>query len=95
LVNLHPNAYNISKSIVCSKSMEMLEASLVGKPVSPPICETRKVDDTIALAAELGIQSTPTLLLPDGRLLPGYRVAKDLLPLLRGDKPVAMTRSGK
>jgi thiol:disulfide interchange protein DsbC len=81
-LKMHPNAYTISKSIVCNRSMAMLEDSFAGKPVPPPLCETRAVDETLALVQKLGINSTPTLVLPDGRVLPGYKKADDLLQLL-------------
>jgi thiol:disulfide interchange protein DsbC len=81
-LKMHPNAYATSKSIVCAKSMAMLEASFAGKTVPPPLCETKAIDENIALAAELGINSTPTLILPDGVIAPGYKKADDLLRLL-------------
>jgi thiol:disulfide interchange protein DsbC len=81
-LKMHPNAYGISKSIVCTGSMELLELSFAGKPVPPPACETSAVDRTIALAEELGIRSTPTLVLPNGVVMPGYKKADDLIKLL-------------
>lgn len=81
-LKMHPNAYNISKSIVCNRSMAMLEDSFAGKSVPPPLCETKVVDETLALVARLGINSTPTLVLPDGRVMPGYKKADELLKLL-------------
>ncbi len=83
---IHPNAYQDAKTILCARSLELLEASFAGKPLPPPLCQTRQVDDNIALAAELGIRGTPTLVLPDGRVLPGYRSAADLLTLLGSSK---------
>jgi thiol:disulfide interchange protein DsbC len=81
-LKMHPNAYSISQSIVCNKSMEFLEASFAGKPVPPPLCKTSAIDNNIALAAELGIRSTPTLILPDGVIVPGFKDADRLLELL-------------
>ncbi|HXV19539.1 MAG TPA: DsbC family protein [Desulfuromonadales bacterium] len=81
-LKMHPNAYTISKSIVCNRSLAMLEESFAGKTVPPPLCETRAIDDTLALVEKLGINSTPTLVLPDGRVMPGYKKADDLLKLL-------------
>lgn len=81
-LRIHPEAYAISKSIICSNSLAMLEASLAGKPVPPPLCDTPVVDQTLALAKELGINSTPTLILPDGTTIAGSRKADDLLRLL-------------
>lgn len=87
-LRIHPEAYTISKSIICLNSLDMLEASLAGKPVPPPLCDTPVVDQTLALARELGINSTPTLILPDGSVIPGSRKADELLRLL-GSKAVA------
>jgi thiol:disulfide interchange protein DsbC len=81
-LKMHPNAYDISKSIVCSNSLEFLEASFAGRPVPPASCDTQVVDQTRALAAELGITSTPTLVLPDGLVEPGYKSAAALLTLI-------------
>lgn len=81
-LKMHPNAYQVSKSIVCSNSMELLEVSFAGKPVPPASCDTPVVDQTLALGGELGIKSTPTLVLPDGLVVPGYKKAEALLTLI-------------
>lgn len=81
-LKMHPNAYNIAKSVLCTKSLALLEASFAGAPVPPPGCETNKVDESLAVGEAIGIRSTPTLILPDGTLLPGYKKAGDLLKLL-------------
>ncbi|MDF1526688.1 MAG: DsbC family protein [bacterium] len=83
LVKIHPEAYKISKAILCEKSLQLLEDSFAGKPVPAPSCESDAVDRTLKLAQDLGIGSTPTLILPDGRLAPGYRPAEDILELLK------------
>jgi thiol:disulfide interchange protein DsbC len=82
-LEMHPNAYGISKSIICNNSMEYLELSFNKQPVPPPNCDIPVVDQTIALAKELGIRSTPTLVLPNGRVLPGYRKAEALITTIR------------
>ena len=82
LRSIHPNAYTTSKSIVCAKSMVMLEASFEGKPVPPPACDTKAVDETIALVERLGIRSTPTLVLPNGIIAPGFKTADDLIKII-------------
>ncbi|OGR33887.1 MAG: hypothetical protein A2091_07715 [Desulfuromonadales bacterium GWD2_61_12] len=81
-LKIHPNAYGIAKSVVCTKSLTLLEASFSGAPVLPSACETTKVDESLALGEAIGINSTPTLILPDGTLLPGYKKAADILRLL-------------
>jgi thiol:disulfide interchange protein DsbC len=82
-LKMHPNAYGTAKSIVCARSLEFLELSFAGKPVPPASCETRVVDQTMAMAPDLGIQSTPTLVLPNGLVLPGYKSADELIKRVR------------
>ncbi len=81
-LKMHPNAYNISKSIICNDSMELLEISFAGKPVPPATCDTQVVDQTLAVGAEIGVRSTPTLILPDGLVVPGYKKAGALLAMI-------------
>jgi thiol:disulfide interchange protein DsbC len=81
-LKMHPNAYGISKSIVCHDSMELLELSFAGKPVPPANCETNVVDQTLALGPELGVRSTPTLIMPDGLVVPGYKKSAALLTMI-------------
>ena len=84
LVNLHPDAYRISKAVMCEKSLKLLEDSFADKKIPDPTCETDAVDLTIQLARELGISSTPTLVLPDGRIAPGNRPAEKIIELVNG-----------
>jgi thiol:disulfide interchange protein DsbC len=82
LVSIHPDAYRISKAILCDGSLTLLEDSFADRDVPEPSCETDAVDRTIKVARELGIGSTPTLVLPDGRLAPGYRPAENIIKLI-------------
>ncbi|UCF87983.1 MAG: DsbC family protein [bacterium] len=83
LVNIHPEAYDISRAILCENSLGLLEDSFAGKSVPKPACDSDAVDRTLKLAQNLGIGSTPTLVLPDGRIAPGYRPAEGILELLK------------
>ncbi|MGD8353472.1 MAG: DsbC family protein [Pseudomonadota bacterium] len=83
LVSLHPDAMRISKSILCQNSVDLLEASFAGKKIPDPTCDTDAVEKTLQLSQKLGIDSTPTLIFPDGRMLSGYRPAEDILELLK------------
>jgi len=56
------------------------------------VCETPLVMETKTLARELGLKSTPTLVLPDGSVKPGARSADDLLKLLQSP---AVAKQGK
>lgn len=91
-LKIHPDAYQIAKSIVCSKSLQMLEDSFAGKQVPILPCEAPAVDQTLKLAPELGINSTPTMVLPNGRLVPGYRSADQILALLKEKHQAAGTK---
>lgn len=85
-LEMHPDAYSISKSIVCRQSIQLLEDSFAGKEVPVLPCKAPEIDANIALAKKLGINSTPTLILPDGQIVPGYKTAEKLLSLLGSDK---------
>lgn len=82
-LRIHPNSYGISKSIICARSLEFLELSFAGKPVPPATCDTRVVDQTIAVAEGIGLQSTPSLILPDGLVMPGFKSADELIKRIR------------
>lgn len=76
-----------TRTILCNKSLAMLEDSFAGKQLPPPLCETDQGEQNILLARDLGIRSTPTLLLPNGQLAPGYKKLDDLLTLIDGALP--------
>jgi thiol:disulfide interchange protein DsbC len=78
----HPEAYEKSKFILCEKSLTLLEDAFEKKPIPKSKCETSAIDESIKLAQKLGINSVPTLILPDGRMIPGYKDAKTLINLI-------------
>lgn len=92
LTKIHPNAYGIAKSIVCNNSLALLEDSFAGRPVPPASCDTQVIDQNRALGAEIGITSTPTLILPDGLVVPGYKPANALLALIKENLVEAKAR---
>ncbi|MHB1011717.1 MAG: DsbC family protein [Desulfobacteria bacterium] len=71
------------QAVVCSKSEKLLDDAYAGKEVPAPTCKSDAVDDTMKLADRLKIQGTPTMILPDGRMISGYMEAEALLALLR------------
>lgn len=81
-LKIHPNARKKAQAIICAKSAQMLEDSLEGRPVPEPSCETDQIEKNEALAEELGVRSTPTLIFPDGRVIPGYKTAEQILATL-------------
>jgi len=78
----HPKAYEKSKTILCKKSIKMLENAFEGKELPKPECEAKEIDENIKLAKTLGISGTPFIILPDGRTIPGYIDADTLLKML-------------
>ncbi|RPJ02561.1 MAG: hypothetical protein EHM36_12320 [Deltaproteobacteria bacterium] len=78
----HPGAYEKAKTIVCEKSLPFLEDAYEKKPIPKPACETNAVDESMKLAERLGLSSVPTSILPDGKVVPGFKDAKTLLTLI-------------
>jgi len=68
---MHKEAFDKAKTIVCEKSLELLEAAFEKKPIPKPKCETTAVDDNVKLAQKLGISGTPAMVMPDGGLVSG------------------------
>lgn len=78
----HKGAYAKSKSIVCEKSLALLEDAYAKKSLPEAKCETTALEDNIKLAEELGIRGTPAIILPNGSLIPGYKDADSLISLI-------------
>lgn len=78
----HRNAYDKAVTIVCKKSLKLLEDSFENKQIEIKKCSSNAVDENIKLAERFGITGTPTLIMPDGRLVVGYRDAKTLKDLI-------------
>lgn len=89
--NSNPDTVRKAKSVVCAKSMKLLEDAFAGKTIPPPPadCKDTSVEETFRLAEKLTIRGTPTLVLPDGRIIRGYRDAETLLTLLREGRSAA------
>jgi len=86
--NNNPASVQKIHSIVCGKknAAKMLDDAFAGKQLPPPACKTNAAEDSAKVARTLGIQGTPALVLPDGRLVTGYRTADALLALIRPKK---------
>lgn len=75
--------YRKCLAVVCAKSEKLLDDAYAGKELPAPTCKSTAVDETMKLAERLGIQGTPSMVLPDGRLISGFMEADALLALLR------------
>jgi len=84
-LKIHPRAYEKAKTIVCERSLKLLEDAYGNKTLPSPKCKTSAVDDNIKLAEKLRITSNPTIVMPDGRIFTGYRDADTIKSLV--DKP--------
>jgi thiol:disulfide interchange protein DsbC len=69
-------------SIVCAGTIQALEDGFAGKPLPKGNCGTNAVDESIRIAERLNIRLTPTMILPDGRVVPGALEADTILSLL-------------
>ncbi|MCK5912567.1 MAG: DsbC family protein [Desulfuromusa sp.] len=82
LIPLKKSSKKISQTIICNKSMEQLEMAFSGQSLPEPSCETDAIEENLKLAQKLGIRGTPTLVLPNGKISPGYRPLDELLKLI-------------
>ncbi len=83
-LKMHKDAYWKSISIVCNKSLNMLEDNFENKPIPKTDCGTKEVDNNIKLAESLGITGTPTMIMPDGNIYSGTMPADKLIELING-----------
>ncbi len=68
---MHQDAARKSKTILCEKSLQLLEDAFEKKQIPDPKCNTTAVDDNIKLGKKLGVTGTPALIFPDGILVSG------------------------
>jgi thiol:disulfide interchange protein DsbC len=85
-LEFHKDAYWKAKSIVCNKSVKMLEDNFEKREIPKTECATDEIENSIKLAKSLGIGGTPSLILPDGRLKIGALPEAELLDLIDGKK---------
>jgi thiol:disulfide interchange protein DsbC len=85
-LKMHKDAYWKAKSIVCNKSLQMIEDNFAEKQIPQTECATDEIDNSMKLAESLGISGTPAVILPDGRLRTGAIPEADLTDLIDGKK---------
>ncbi|GAM07854.1 putative thiol:disulfide interchange protein DsbC [Geobacter sp. OR-1] len=83
-LKMHPGAYDKARVILGGDSSYLLNKAFSGEQLPPPGPKDAKepVDESIKLGESLGITGTPTLVLPDGRILPGFKEAGEIKRLL-------------
>ncbi|MBI5905093.1 MAG: DsbC family protein [Deltaproteobacteria bacterium] len=77
--------YEKALSIVCAGTVQALEDAFAGKPLPKGECGSKAVKETSQVADRLKIRSTPTMVFPDGRVVPGALDADMILTLLADD----------
>lgn len=85
-LEIHKDAYWKAQSIVCNKSLKMLEDNFAKKDIPRPECTTEEIDKSMKLALSFGISGTPSLILPDGRIREGAMPEAYLIDLIDGKK---------
>ena len=83
---MHPGAYDKSRAIVETKSHDLLDKAFEGKDVPKPKNESSKkaIDEIIGFGNANGINGTPTMVMPDGKIEAGMRDAETLKKMLEG-----------
>ena len=76
-VMVSPDAKKV-KSIVCDKSLAVLEDGYEHKEVPDNDCSTKELDDNRSFADANGITAAPAIIFPDGTLQLGYSPADAL-----------------
>lgn len=79
---MHQGAYEKAKSIVCEKSMALLDDAFAKKPLPEAKCDSTAVDDNLKLAEKLGIRGTPAMIMPNGMIVPGFKETDSLIELI-------------
>lgn len=83
---MHPAAYDKSRTIVETKSHDLLDKAFDGKEIPKPTKESSKktIDEIIKFANANGISGTPTMIMPDGTIQVGMRDAETMKKMLEG-----------
>lgn len=83
-LKIHPHAYDKARVILGARSLELLDKAFAGGTLPQPGAgdSADPVEATIKVAGSLGIDATPTLVLPNGEIIVGGQDAESLKGLL-------------
>ncbi len=86
IIQLHPQAYDKSKAIVCEedneKALKLLEDVYARRTIASSSCKTDVINKNIQIANKLGVTGTPTLIFTDGFKTSGAMQKEALLQLI-------------
>ncbi len=83
---MHPAAFDKARTVLEKKNLEILDSAFEGKDVPKPTQDSSKkaIDEIIAFANANGINGTPTVVMPDGKIEVGIRDAETMKKMLEG-----------
>jgi thiol:disulfide interchange protein DsbC len=83
---MHPGAYDKARTVVETKSLELMDKAFEGKEIPKPEKESSRkaIDAIIAFANANGIGGTPTVVMPDGKVEVGLQDAETMKKMLEG-----------
>lgn len=86
LYPLTPASYEKAKSIWCSQDkVRAIEETYQGKELRSPSCDTSPIDKNMEFGKRLLIDSTPTLLFQNGKMIEGFASPNTLENLLKSN----------
>lgn len=86
LYPVSPTSYEKAKSIWCAPDkVKALEEAYQGMELKTPPCDSRPIDKNIELGKRLLIDSTPTLIFQNGKIVEGYSNPETLKNLLNSN----------
>ena len=81
---MHPGANDKARVVLETMDLSLLDKAFEGKDLPKPTKDSSKaaVDEIIRFASSNGINGTPTIVMPDGRIEVGMRDAETLKKML-------------
>ncbi len=79
---MHKGSKEKAQAIECKRSLEMLDDAFAGKPLPKPSCPATEIDRNLELGRKLGVNGTPTIILPNGKTVVGAMDAETLIKTL-------------
>lgn len=83
---MHPASYDKSRTVIETMSRDLLDKAFEGKDIPKPTKESSKkaIDEIVKFGNAHGINGTPTMVMPDGKIEVGMRDAETLKKMLEG-----------
>ncbi|HEY5521758.1 MAG TPA: DsbC family protein [Desulfuromonadaceae bacterium] len=83
---MHPASYDKSRTVIETMSRDLLDKAFEGKDIPKPTKESSKkaIDEIVKFGNAHGINGTPTIIMPDGKIEVGMRDAESLKQMLDG-----------